>query len=113
LRTPAAATVTALASVALGVGVGLLSLLIYYNVRNVAAVANPLEHMLLFAAESSALLQQTQALSTALLATLATGVGRALAVHTFVFSPSGRPTLLLRHRARRSSAASGGRRSSL
>jgi hypothetical protein len=94
-RTPAAVTVTALASVALGVCAGLLSLRIYYDVRNVIAVANPLEHMFVFASANPALSQETQVLSAALFATLATGVGRALAVHSFVFSPSGRPTLLL------------------
>jgi hypothetical protein len=94
-RTPAAATITALASVTVGVCAGLSSLWIYYDVRNVVAVANPIEHMSAFASANPALSQEPQILSAALLATVATGVGRALAVHSFVFSPSGRPTLLL------------------
>jgi hypothetical protein len=94
-RTPAAATVTALASVALGVCAGLSSLWIYYDVRNVVAVANPIEHMAVFASANPALSQETQILSATLFTTLAMGVGRSLAVHSFVFSPSGRPTLLL------------------
>jgi len=94
-RTPAAVTVTVLACVALGVCAGLSSLWIYYNVRNVIAVANPVEHMFVFASADTAMAQQTQVLSATLFATLAAGVGRALAVHSFVFSPSGRPTLLL------------------
>ncbi len=94
-RTPAAVTVTVLACVALGVGVGLSSLLIYYDIRNVMAVANPIEHMFVFASADTAMSQQTQVLSTTLFATLAAGVGRVLAVHSFVFNPSGRPTLLL------------------
>ena len=100
-RTPAAVTVTVLACVALGVGVGLSSLLIYYDIRNVMAVANPIEHMFVFASADTVMSQQTQVLSTTLFATLAAGVGRVLAVHGFVFSPSGRPNSasgMVRHR---------------
>jgi len=94
-RTPAVVTVTALASVALGICAGLSSLWICYDLRNVVAVVRPIEHMSVFASANPALSQEPQILSAALLATLATGVGRALAVHSFVFDPTGRPTLLL------------------
>jgi hypothetical protein len=94
-RTPAADTFAVMASVALGVGAGLLSLLIHYDARNVVAVVNPIEHMFAFASASSELSQQTQVLSAAFFTTLGAGVGRTLAAHGFVLGPSGRPTLLL------------------
>lgn len=95
-RTPAAVTVAVLASVLLGACGGLFSLCIYYDVRNVAAVVNPVEHMhmVVFGSANPAPAQETQILS-AMFTTMATGLGRALAMHSFVLSPSGRPTLLL------------------
>jgi len=95
-RVGAADTLAAMAAVALGVGLGLLSLYLRHDVHNVTADANPIEHMFAYAASgSSPLVSEPQVLSGALLVTLAQGFGRALAMHTFVLSTSARPTLLL------------------
>jgi hypothetical protein len=85
-----------LASVSLGVCGGLFSLWIYYDVRNVVAVVNPIEHMhaVVFGWANPALAPETLILS-AMFKTLVMSLGRALATHSFVFNPSGRPTLLL------------------
>jgi hypothetical protein len=95
-RVGVADTLAAMAAVALGVGLGLLSLYLRYDVHNVTADANPIEHMFAYAASgSSPLVSEPQVLSGALLVTLAQGLGRALAMHSFVLSTSARPTLLL------------------
>ena len=95
-RAPAADTLAAIAAVALGVGLGLLSLHVRYHPQNIIALANPIEHMFAFTAGGNpALVNEPQVLSGALLATLAKGFGQALAMHSFVLSTSARPTLLL------------------
>jgi hypothetical protein len=92
----AADTLAAMGAVALGVGLGLLSLYLRYDVHNVTADANPIEHMFAYAASgSSPLVSEPQVLSGVLFVTLAQGLGRALAMHSFVLSTSARPTLLL------------------
>jgi hypothetical protein len=86
----------AMAALALGIGLGLLSLDIRYQVQNVIAVANPAEHMFAFAASgASPLVNEPQMLTGAFALALAKGVMKTLAMHSFVFSPSARPTLLL------------------
>jgi hypothetical protein len=95
-RVPAAEALTAMAALAVGIGLGLLSLDIRYHPQNVIAVANPIEHMFAFAASGdSALVNEPQMLTGAFAAVLARGLAQALAMHSFVFSTSARPTLLL------------------
>jgi hypothetical protein len=95
-RSSVADTLAAMAGVALGASIGILSLLIYYDLRNVVAVANPIEHMLVFASGlSSAPSPQPQLVGMALFGALARGIGQMLAAHTFILAPSGRPTLLV------------------
>ena len=82
--------------VVLGVALGLLSLHVRYDLQNVIAVANPLEHMLAAAASGNQELAGGQPdASGALATTLAKGVLAALAKHSFVLQTSHRPTLLL------------------
>jgi hypothetical protein len=89
-------TITAMAALAIGLAVGLLSLDIRYHPNNVIAVANPVEHMFAFAASgASALVPEPQMLTGAFAAVLAKGFAQSLAVHSFVFNTSARPTLLL------------------
>jgi len=95
-RTSFVETIAALAAIALGVNIGILSLLLSYNLQNIMATANPIEHMFTFAAWSlPALSNEPQIISGTLIATLFKGLGRALAAHTFVLHTSPRPTLLL------------------
>jgi hypothetical protein len=95
-RVPAADTLTAMAALAFGVGLGLLSLNILYQPQNVVAVANPIEHMFAFAASgASPLVNEPQMLTGAFATALAKGFAKALAMHSFVLSTSARPTLLL------------------
>jgi hypothetical protein len=89
-------TVAAMTALAAGIALGLLSLDIRYHVENVIAVANPVEHMFPLAANSTrALLDQPQVLTGAFAWALAKGVAQSLALHSFVFSTSARPTVLL------------------
>ena len=89
-------TIAALAALACGIGLGLLSLDIRYQPQNVIAVANPVEHMFASAAlGDSPLVHESQMLTGAFAAALAKGVLQALALHSFVFSTSARPTLLV------------------
>jgi hypothetical protein len=89
-------TVAAMAALVVGIELGLLSLDIRYHVQNVIAVANPVEHMFASAAlGASPLVHESQMLSGAFAAALAKGVVQSLALHSFVFSTSARPTLLL------------------
>jgi hypothetical protein len=95
-RVPAAEALTAMAALAFGIGLGLLSLDIRYHPQNVIAVANPIEHMFAYAASgASVLVHEPQMLTGAFAVELAKGFVRALAMHSFVFSTSARPTLLL------------------
>jgi hypothetical protein len=95
-RASVSGTVAAMAALVAGVELGLLSLDIRYHVLNVIAVANPLEHLFAFAASgASVLTDEPQMLTGAFAVSLAKGVVQALAMHSFVFSTSARPTLLL------------------
>lgn len=95
-RTSATETIAAIAALALGVGLGLLSLYLRYDLLDIAAVANPIEHMFAFGIGGAPTLAGEQhVLSRAMVVALAEGIGRSLAMHTFVLSPSARPTLLL------------------
>ncbi len=89
-------TIAAMAALACGIGLGLLSLDIRFHPQNVIAVANPIEHMFAAAAVATpTLTQEPQVLTGAFASALAKGVAQALAMHSFVFSTSARPTLLL------------------
>lgn len=95
-RVPAAEALTAMAALALGVALGLLSLDIRYYPQNVIAVANPIEHMFAFGASgASELAHEPQMLTGAFALALAKGLLQSLAVHSFVFDTTARPTLLL------------------
>src|SRR5207253_6047898 len=88
-------TVAAMAALVVGIELGLLSLDIRYHVQNVIAVANPIEHMFASAAVATpALTDAPQMLTGAFALVLAKGVVQSLALHSFVFSTSARPTLL-------------------
>jgi hypothetical protein len=89
-------TFAGMAALVVGIELGLLSLDIRYHVLNVIAVANPVEHMFASAAlGASPLVHESQMLTGAFAAALAKGLLQALALHSFVFSTSARPTLLL------------------
>ncbi len=95
-RVRAAEALTAMAALALGVSLGLLSLDIRYQPQNVIAVANPVEHMFAYAASgASVLINEPQMLTGAFALALARGLAIVLAKHSFVLSPSSRPTVLL------------------
>jgi hypothetical protein len=95
-RASATDTVAAMAALVVGIELGLLSLDIRYHVQNVIAVANPVEHMFASAAlGASPLVHESQMLTGAFAAALAKGLLQALALHSFVFNTSARPTLLL------------------
>ena len=95
-RVSVAGTVAAMAALVVGIELGLLSLDIRYHVQNVIAVANPIEHMFASAAVATpTLTDEPQMLTGAFAWALAKGVVQSLALHSFVFSTSARPTLLL------------------
>jgi len=95
-RVPLPDTIAAMVALACGIGLGLLALDIRYHPQNVIAVANPVEHMFASAAvATAALTHEPQMLTGAFAAALAKGFMQALAMHSFVFSTSARPTLLL------------------
>jgi len=95
-RVPLADALAAMAAIALGVALGLLSLHIRYGAQNVIAVANPIQHMFAFVAKGvPELAKEPQVLSGALVMMLTKGVGQALAMHSFVLRPSHRPALLI------------------
>jgi hypothetical protein len=95
-RASLSGTIAAMAALVVGIGLGLLSLDILYHPKNVIAVANPIEHMFASAAlGASSLVHEPQVLTGAFAGALAKGLLQALALHTFVFNTSARPTLLL------------------
>ncbi len=83
-------------AVAAGIALGLLSLDLLYDPRNVAIVVNPLEHMFGWAGNSDPELRESGTiLSTQLLRALGAGVLEVMARRTFVLHTSGRPTIVL------------------
>jgi hypothetical protein len=95
-RVPVPDTLAAMAALVAGIELGLLSLDIRYQLQNVIAVANPIEHMFALAAlGASPLVHESQMLTGAFVLAVAKGVVQSLALHSFVFSTSARPTLLL------------------
>ena len=82
-------SLTAAAAVLAGVAIGILSLDFRYNFLNVIAVSNPIELMLAFVAvDTPDLIQPPEPLPSRLLTKLFYGLGRALAVHSFIRAPT-------------------------
>lgn len=95
-RVPVAETAAAMLCVLAGVALGLLSLDLLYNPRDVVAVVNPIEQMLVYATWSNpALGQGGGAASAQFLKLLGAGVLEVLARQTFVLHTSSRPSLVL------------------
>lgn len=95
-RVSVSGTVAAMAALVAGIGLGLLSLDIRYHLFNVIAVANPVEHMFASAAVATpTLTNEPQMLTGAFAFALAKGIAQSLALHSFIFNTSARPTLLL------------------
>jgi len=85
-------TALGLMAVLVGLALGLLALYGRYDLNVVIPVVNPVEHLHAVSGSPGANLPTT---SIAMLASqFLTGLGKALAVHTFFLSPSHRPTLL-------------------
>nr|WP_247897085.1 phospholipid carrier-dependent glycosyltransferase [Azospirillum argentinense] len=85
--------VAAMAAVALGLALGVLTLTIRPHEQNVIAVANLIEHMFVFTTwkHQAALQGQEQVLSDGLVTLLAKGLWRTLAIRTIVFHPDNIP----------------------
>lgn len=96
-RAPMVHSLAALAAVALGAALGLLALEIRYNVQNVIAVANFIEHMFVFTAwrHASALQGQGQVVGEGLLTLLMSGIGRTLAIRTIILHPDNIPQTVI------------------
>ncbi|MFD1626908.1 glycosyltransferase family 39 protein [Azospirillum griseum] len=96
-RVPLRRTLAALAAVVLGVALGLLVLEIRYHQQNAIAVANFIEHMFVFTSwrHASALQEQGQVVGEGLLALLANGIGRTLAIRTIVLHPDNIPQTIV------------------
>ncbi|HTK13397.1 MAG TPA: hypothetical protein VL402_06320 [Xanthobacteraceae bacterium] len=91
-----AETVSAMAAMIAGAGLGLLVLMLRYDVHNAVVVINPFEKMLLFAKTSDAgLLQDGTMDGGAFVQSLLSGVGLLLTRLTFVLNSSPRPTIFL------------------
>jgi hypothetical protein len=95
-RVSLADTLAAMAAVVLGIALGLTSLDLSFQLQNVIAVANPVEHMFAFASAGRGDLHDApQVLGGSLALSLLKGLGRALATHTFFLHPTHRPTLMI------------------
>jgi hypothetical protein len=89
-RAPRAETLAALSAVLAGVALGLLSLELRYEPRNVIIVMNPLENLAAFASDP-AVGQATLGLVNSMIH----GIGAVLATRTFVLDSSARPEIFL------------------
>lgn len=87
-------TLTSMFAVILGASLALLVLYIAYDERNVVAIANPIEKMLVFADATTNDVANGGGISR-LIALLLGDVGSLLARYTFVLQPSARPTVFL------------------
>jgi hypothetical protein len=93
---PIADAVAAVAAVAIGISLGLLSLELRFHEQNLLAITHPVEHMFVYASWSHPeFVGNSQVLSGSLLATLLRGFATTMAAHTFVLHSSSRPTLML------------------
>jgi hypothetical protein len=92
-RTPPLVAITAALAVFVGLALGFLALYWRYDVEVVVAVANPIEHLHAMSATPEAALPTTSI--TTLVEKYVGGLFRALGVHTFIYSPTHRPTLII------------------
>src|SRR5262245_22159800 len=90
-RVRAIDTATGLLAVLAGLALGLLALHVRFNIFSVIAVANPVEHLRAGSGALGINLPTTPIQEPAL--KFLSGLGDALAVHTFFLHPSHRPTL--------------------
>jgi hypothetical protein len=88
-RVPATTAIAGAAALGLGVALGLMSLWIVHDPRNVIAVANPLEHMFVFSSwrHGAALAAQDNVLNPTLASIVWDGILRTLAIRTIVLNP--------------------------
>ena len=92
-RVRPAHTAAGLAAVAFGIAVGLCVLFLRHQPEVLVAVANPLEHLQAHAGAPDAGLAAGSLLGV--IGKALGSIGTALAIHTFVFYPSHRPTLIV------------------
>ena len=92
-RIPPAQTAAVVGAVLGGLALGLCVAYLRYNPQVVAAIANPLEHLQAHAGGDGAGLPSGSGLGT--VGKLVGSVFSALAIHTFLFYPSHRPTLII------------------
>lgn len=89
-------SVSAIAAMVAGGGLGLLVLTLRYDVHNAVAVMNPIEKMIAFAMTSDGdRLQHGAVAGGIFIQSLVSGVGLLLARQTFVLNSSPRPTVFL------------------
>ena len=85
--------IAGIAAVGLGLGIGFDLLYLQDSKAAIVAVANPIEHLQAYSFGIGAtLLYQSP---WAILQTIMSAIGKSLAIHTFVFAPTHRPTLLI------------------
>ena len=94
-RVPPLEVLAALAAVAGGFALGMLSLDIRYHPQNVLAVMNPLEQLFVWATASDPDLANGGGMSGRLLLSLLSGIGEVAARETFILQSSARPTIFL------------------
>ena len=87
-------TLTSMFAVILGASLALLVLYVAYDERNMVAIANPIEKMLVFADAATTDVANGGGISR-LMALLLGDIGSLLARYTFVLQPSARPTVFL------------------
>lgn len=87
-------TLTSMFAVILGASLALLVLYVAYDERNMVAIANPIEKMLVFVDAATTDVANGGGISR-LIALLLGDVGSLLARYTFVLQPSARPTVFL------------------
>jgi hypothetical protein len=87
-------TLTSMFAVIAGASLALLLLYVAYDERNMIAIANPIEKMLVFADAATTDVTNGGGISR-LIALLLGDVGSLLARYTFVLQPSARPTVFL------------------
>jgi hypothetical protein len=87
-------TLTSMFAVIAGASLALLVLYVAYDERNIVAIANPIEKMLVFADTATTDVANGGGISR-LISLLLGDVGSLLARYTFVLQPSARPTVFL------------------
>jgi hypothetical protein len=92
-RVPLRPSLAAVASVGLGLSLGFDLLYLQQSVAAIVAVANPIEHLQFYSAGDGAMVLYQS--PWAIFQTVFRAIGKSFAIHTFVFAPTHRPTLLL------------------